>query len=113
MKNGVFWDVTPGGSCKNRRFGGSASFISVTRIGELRTTLAVTSNRSRLRRNAKWLLQEPHGVTSQKTQFSIACGVFDFHSTDGARGRHKTGFTDFLHTLLHSGAVHLLCSLDS
>jgi hypothetical protein len=23
MKNGVFWDVTPGGSCKNRRFGGT------------------------------------------------------------------------------------------
>jgi hypothetical protein len=23
MKNGVFWDVTPCGSCKNRRFGGA------------------------------------------------------------------------------------------
>jgi hypothetical protein len=23
MKNGVFWDVTPSGSCKNRRFGGT------------------------------------------------------------------------------------------
>jgi hypothetical protein len=23
MKNGVFWDVTPCGSCKNRRFGGT------------------------------------------------------------------------------------------
>jgi hypothetical protein len=22
MKNGVFWDVTPHGSCRNRRFGG-------------------------------------------------------------------------------------------
>jgi hypothetical protein len=29
----------------------SASFIRVTRIGELRTTLAVTSNRRSLRRN--------------------------------------------------------------
>jgi hypothetical protein len=45
MKNGVFWDVTPCGSCKNRRFGGtSASVIRVTRIGELGTALAVTSN---------------------------------------------------------------------
>jgi hypothetical protein len=34
----------------------SASFIRVTRIGELGTTLAVTSNRSRLRRNINWLL---------------------------------------------------------
>jgi hypothetical protein len=23
MKNGTFWDVTPRGSCKNRRFGGT------------------------------------------------------------------------------------------
>jgi hypothetical protein len=30
----------------------SASFTKVTRIGELGTTLAVTSNRRRLRRNA-------------------------------------------------------------
>jgi hypothetical protein len=32
----------------------SASFIRVTRIGELETTLAVTSNRRTLRRNTKW-----------------------------------------------------------
>jgi hypothetical protein len=24
MKNGVFWDVTPWDSCKNRRFGGTS-----------------------------------------------------------------------------------------
>jgi hypothetical protein len=23
MKNAVFWDITPCGSCKNRRFGGT------------------------------------------------------------------------------------------
>jgi hypothetical protein len=27
MKNGVFWDVTPRGSCKNRRFGGILVFL--------------------------------------------------------------------------------------
>jgi hypothetical protein len=27
MKNGVFWDVTPCGSCKNRRFGGTRCLI--------------------------------------------------------------------------------------
>jgi hypothetical protein len=42
----------------------SVSIISVTRIGELGTTLALTSNRRTLRRNT-----EPHGVTSQKTPF--------------------------------------------
>jgi hypothetical protein len=34
----------------------SASFIRVTRIGKLGTTLAVTSNRRRLRRNIKLLV---------------------------------------------------------
>jgi hypothetical protein len=34
-----------------------ASFIRVTRIGELGTTLAVTSNRRTLRRNARVFLQ--------------------------------------------------------
>jgi hypothetical protein len=45
MKNDVFWDVTPCGSCKNRvseELG--ASFIKVTRIGELVTTLAVPTH---------------------------------------------------------------------
>jgi hypothetical protein len=76
----------------------SATFIRVTRIGELVTMLAVTSNRHTLR-SMRWLLvtasvvpssqflspwwwrryvppkrrflQEPHGVTSQKTPFFI------------------------------------------
>jgi hypothetical protein len=34
----------------------SASFISVTRIGELETTIAVTSNRRTLRRNITWFV---------------------------------------------------------
>jgi hypothetical protein len=50
MKNGVFWGVTPCGSCKtNASEELSASIIRVTRIGELVTTLAVTSNRIFLR----------------------------------------------------------------
>jgi hypothetical protein len=45
MKTGVFLDVTPYGSCKNdvsEELG--ASIIRVAKIGELRITLAVTSN---------------------------------------------------------------------
>jgi hypothetical protein len=41
-----------------------ASIIRVTKIGELRTTLAVTSNR-------RAFLQEPYGITSQMTPFFI------------------------------------------
>jgi hypothetical protein len=84
----------------------SASFIRVIRIGELGTTLAVTSNRRTLLvflRSVRRLLvtasvvpsspilitlirrryvppkcrliQEPHGVTSQKTPFFIVTAV--------------------------------------
>jgi hypothetical protein len=43
MKNGVFWDAMPCGSCKTDVSEElSASFIRVTRIGELGTTLAVS-----------------------------------------------------------------------
>jgi hypothetical protein len=35
-RNGIFWDVMPFGSCKNRRFGTTSAFIiRGTRIGEL------------------------------------------------------------------------------
>jgi hypothetical protein len=47
----------------------SASFIRVTRIGELGTTLAGTSNRRTLQKYQRRFLQEPHGITSQKTPF--------------------------------------------
>jgi hypothetical protein len=71
MKNGVFWVVTPCGSCKNRRFEGTWHLLRQgEKIGELGTTQATTSNRRTLRRNTKRrFLQEPHGVTTQKTPF--------------------------------------------
>jgi hypothetical protein len=54
----------------------SAFIIRVTRIGELGTTLAVTSNRLTLRRNTNCrFLEEPHGVTSQKAPFFIFTAV--------------------------------------
>jgi hypothetical protein len=66
MKHVVFWDVTPCGFVRTDVSEELiASIIRVTGIGELGTTLAVTSNRRTLRRNT----QEPHGVTSQKTPF--------------------------------------------
>jgi hypothetical protein len=53
-----------------------ASIIRVTKIGELQTKLAVTSNRSALKRNTIYLfLQKPHGVTYQKTAFFIFTAV--------------------------------------
>jgi hypothetical protein len=61
MKNAVFWDVTPCGSCKIEVSEKCVAFIiRVERISVL-GTLAVT-NRSRFQQN-------PHGATSKKTAF--------------------------------------------
>jgi hypothetical protein len=62
----------------------STSIIRVTSIGELGTTLAVTSNRRTLRRNTvrryvspkRRFLQEPHGVTPQKTAFFVSVLIY-------------------------------------
>jgi hypothetical protein len=64
MKHGVFWDVTPCGSCKNRVWEErSASIIRVTRIGELGTTVAVTSIRPTLLVTASVVPSSPILVT--------------------------------------------------
>jgi hypothetical protein len=50
-----------------------ASVIRVTRIGELGTTLAATEA---LYEEIPWrFLQEPHGPTSQKTEFFVVTAV--------------------------------------
>jgi hypothetical protein len=47
MKNTGLWGVTPFGSCKNPRFGGTSRHRHQDdKIDELGTTLAVTSSRS-------------------------------------------------------------------
>jgi hypothetical protein len=62
----------------------NASFIRMTRIGELGTTLAsdvpslsilVSLMKEALSSSKSRFLQEPHGVTSQKTQFFIVTAV--------------------------------------
>jgi hypothetical protein len=71
MKNLFFWNVTPPGSCKNRRFGKLCPSI-------IRVFL----------RSVRRLLQEPHGVTSQKTTFfnllviSPKCSYFRLKQTE-------------------------------
>jgi hypothetical protein len=72
LKNGVFWDVTPCGSCKNDvSEDPGASFIRVTRIGELGITQAATSDRRKLRRN--WYFFAAY--VGLFTLFSIRNGV--------------------------------------
>jgi hypothetical protein len=49
MKNGVLWDVTPCGSCNNRRFGGTQCLQH--QGDKNRLTLTVNSHQRTLRRN--------------------------------------------------------------
>jgi hypothetical protein len=55
MKNAVFWDVTPCGPCKNRRFGGKAvatSLILFTMMMEailsVKTSVLIRATRSHI-----------------------------------------------------------------
>jgi hypothetical protein len=61
MKNGVFWDATPRGFCKNRLFGGT---YHLHHQGE---------KSRRVRKNVvlpnRLFLQDSHSVTSQKMAF--------------------------------------------
>jgi hypothetical protein len=59
--NAVFWDVTPCGSCKNKRFLG-------IRVASGNMMEAIRSSETRF-------LQESHGVTSQKTVFTLVTVV--------------------------------------
>jgi hypothetical protein len=59
VKNGVFWDVMPEEL--------SASFIRVTRIGELGTTLAVTNNRRTLRSSPILVTLMKEALSSSET----------------------------------------------
>jgi hypothetical protein len=80
----------------------SASFIRVTRIGELGTTQAVTSNRRTLRASVasySWccssetsVLTRAHGVSSQKTPFFIVTAVKTSNLTYGFISQKTTFF---------------------
>jgi hypothetical protein len=85
MKNGVFWIVTQCGSCKNRRFGGTWS-LSGTFLRSVRRLLVaacvvpsapivVTLMKEAPGSPKRRFLQEPHGVTTQKTPFFIVTAV--------------------------------------
>jgi hypothetical protein len=72
MKNGVSWDVTPVvlvGTVVSEKL--SASFIKVTRIGELGTTLAVISNRRTLTLIKKALSSSEMSVLTRVTRRNI------------------------------------------
>jgi hypothetical protein len=67
MKNGILWDVMLLALVRTDVSEElSASFIRMTRIGELGTTLAVTSNRRMLRRNTIDGLETMQVVTSNQ-----------------------------------------------
>jgi hypothetical protein len=90
----------------------SASFIRLTRIGELGTTLAVTSNRSMPRRN----------ISSQKTPFFIVTAMKTSNLTSGQESQMALDTKTYCLTDRPSVAMwlwvkpavtHLICSLYS
>jgi hypothetical protein len=68
----------------------SASFIRVTRIGELGTSLAVTSNRRTLLRNAKALSSSEASVLTRATLRDIP--------EDGVLHSHRREYLKFYTT---------------
>jgi hypothetical protein len=84
MKNGVFWDVTPCGSCKSRRFGGTWRLLhqgdSLLLVFFLVHRFLSPWWRRRQVPPKRRFLQEPHGVPSQKTPLfkgyvTLSCGT--------------------------------------
>jgi hypothetical protein len=57
----------------------SASIIRVTRIGEIGTTLAVTSNRRKLRRNTKLVLYFHHLIFLRSLRRLLVTALFLVH----------------------------------
>jgi hypothetical protein len=103
MKNGVFWDVAPCGSCKNLRFGGrkhlhhqgdknrcirnnvrrnrSGRRLQLTANNVLTSPIIVTLIMVAPITYETSVLQEPHDVTSQKTLFFIVTHVKNSNHT--------------------------------
>jgi hypothetical protein len=83
MKNGIFWDVRPSGSCNNRRFGGTYHFLHQSDKNRLLVAVSVipssqilvTLMKGALTTSKSLFLQEPYGITSQKTPFFIVIAV--------------------------------------
>jgi hypothetical protein len=80
MKNAVFWDVTPCGSCKNRYFGEMYRLHQIVFLRSVRRLLVTVNDVPSSPIFSPWwltlyvppkcrFLQEPHGITSQKTKF--------------------------------------------
>jgi hypothetical protein len=67
----------------------SASFIRVTRIGEQRTTLAVTSNQRTLRRNSSPFAESGHSDEGG-TKFLRNVGSYKSHTAQRPRRRHSS-----------------------
>jgi hypothetical protein len=93
LKNTVFCDVTPCGSCKNRRFGGMYRLHHQgDKNRRTRKTLAVTSNRSTLQRNyyrCSWLTDYCHPDGGGETLLRKV-GSYKSHAASNPRRRHSS-----------------------
>jgi hypothetical protein len=112
MKNTVFWDVARVGLVRTdvteERI---ASIIRVKRIGELGTTLALTTYGTTLNTTRRYVppkrrfLQELHYLTSQKMAFFIAIlGLASHNAHEHIAFCHNSGQAMRLNGQLHNAA---------
>jgi hypothetical protein len=74
MKNCVFWDVTPCGSCNILR---SVRLLLVTASVVPSSPILVTLMKEALSSSETSVLKEPHGITSQRHHSSfLTCFAF-------------------------------------
>jgi hypothetical protein len=90
MKNGVFWVVTQCGSCNKRRFGGTWRLLH-------------QGNKNPKR----WFLQEPHGVTTQKTPFFAVYLAKLFQSMVRYARRKNTKTIDKILNCIYEGNMRI------
>jgi hypothetical protein len=99
MKN-VFWDVTPFGSCKNRRFEGEYR-LHHQGIKNRLTTLAVTSKKL-----ATQLLVKAKVVTSSPILFTLMMEAIRSSETSVLTNATRHGITE--RAILHRRRRHKL-----
>jgi hypothetical protein len=73
MRNAVFWDMTPCGSPKNRRYGATEALVTANVVPSSLIFFSLMTKA--IRSSETSVLKQPHGVTSHNTALFIVTAV--------------------------------------